>query len=67
MKGTFYLIRFTGKYYQGNTLYDGKCLYGIYNGKYYNGIFQGKGKLYIDNQLKYYGYWKDGKRHGFGK
>lgn len=67
MKGTISYRVFTGKYYQGNTLYDGQCFNGIYNGKYYNGIFQGKGKLYINNQLDYYGYWKDGKRHGFGK
>ena len=47
-----------GKRYVGVFLYDGTCSIGK---------FSGKGKLYINNELDYYGHWKDHKRHGLGK
>jgi len=47
-----------GKRYVGVFLYDGTCSIGK---------FSGKGKLYINNELDYYGHWKDHTRHGLGK
>jgi len=47
-----------GKYYVGVFLYEGECA---------SGKYLGKCKLYINNELAYYGHWNDHKRHGLGK
>jgi len=38
----------------------------VYTGEFIDGRFDGKGKLTINNEVIYDGYWKDGKRHGEG-
>jgi antitoxin component YwqK of YwqJK toxin-antitoxin module len=47
-----------GKHYMGDFLYDGN---------FSSGKFLVKCKLYINNELDYYGHWKVRVRHGLGK
>jgi antitoxin component YwqK of YwqJK toxin-antitoxin module len=56
-------IKFDGSWCGGNFI-EGKYYVGVF---LYEGKFSGKGKFYINNELAYYGHWKDHKRHGLGK
>lgn len=55
-----------GKYHDRGVLYDieGKK---IYVGNFEEGVFDGYGEEFLNDELIYYGYYKDGKKNGAGK
>jgi len=61
-------IKFDGRWLMGDFM-EGKHYMGdfLYEGKWSSGKILGKCKLYINNELDYYGHWKKNTRHGLGK